>query len=220
MVYNHVGPDGNYLTQFSDDYFTDRYKNEWGEAINFDGENSGPVREWVTTNAAYWAEEYHLDGLRLDATQQIFDASPENIMTALAKSMRAAARRRGRSSSWRRTNRSTRRLVRPAGTGRLRPRRSVERRFPSHRARGRDRPQRGLLHRLPGHAAGADLRGEVRLPLPGAALHVAGEAARHSGLGTAPGAVRELSSRITTRSPTPAAASACTDSPARAATAR
>ena len=94
VVYNHFGPDGNYLRQYADDYFTDRYANEWGEAINFDGENAGPVREFVTANAAYWAEEYHIDGLRLDATQQIFDASPENIMTALAKSFRAAARDR------------------------------------------------------------------------------------------------------------------------------
>lgn len=94
VVYNHVGPDGNYLKQFSEDYFTSRYTNEWGEALNYDGENSAPVREWVTANAAYWATEYHLDGLRLDATQQIFDASAENIMTALAKAMRAAAGRR------------------------------------------------------------------------------------------------------------------------------
>ena len=91
VVYNHFGPDGNYLKQFSDDYFTDRYKNEWGEAINFDGPNSAPVREFVCANAACWADEYHLDGLRLDATQQIFDASPENIMSCLAKSLRAAA---------------------------------------------------------------------------------------------------------------------------------
>jgi len=91
VVYNHVGPDGNYLRQFADDYFTDRYKNEWGEAINYDGENAGPVREWVSSNAAYWAAEYHLDGLRLDATQQIFDVSAENIMTQLDRSMRAAA---------------------------------------------------------------------------------------------------------------------------------
>ncbi|HXS94759.1 MAG TPA: malto-oligosyltrehalose trehalohydrolase [Candidatus Limnocylindrales bacterium] len=92
VVYNHVGPDGNYLKQYSDDYFTDRYANEWGEAINYDGENSGPVREFVAANAAYWAAEYHMDGLRLDATQQIFDSSPENIMTALAREMRAAAK--------------------------------------------------------------------------------------------------------------------------------
>lgn len=94
VVYNHFGPDGNYLKQYADDYFTDRYANEWGEALNFDGENAGPVREFVTANAAYWAGEYHIDGLRLDATQQIFDASPENIMTVLAKSFRAAARER------------------------------------------------------------------------------------------------------------------------------
>jgi maltooligosyltrehalose trehalohydrolase len=91
VVYNHIGPYGNYLAQFSEDYFSRKHKNEWGGAINFDGENARPVREWVTTNAAYWAEEYHLDGLRLDATQQIFDDSPEHIVAALAKRMRAAA---------------------------------------------------------------------------------------------------------------------------------
>ena len=95
VVYNHVGPDGNYLKQFSDDYFTDRYQNEWGEAINYDGPNSSGTREWVVTNAAYWATEYHLDGLRLDATQQIFDSSAENIQTALTNAMRAAADGRG-----------------------------------------------------------------------------------------------------------------------------
>jgi maltooligosyltrehalose trehalohydrolase len=94
VVYNHVGPNGNYLKQYSDDYFTSRYENEWGEAINYDGENSGPVREWVVANAVYWAREYHLDGLRLDATQQIFDASAENVMTSLSLAMRAAARPR------------------------------------------------------------------------------------------------------------------------------
>jgi maltooligosyltrehalose trehalohydrolase len=91
VVYNHIGPDGNYLHEFSHDYFTARHENEWGEALNFDGENSAGLRELVTTNAAYWAQEYHLDGLRLDATQQIFDSSPEHIIVALAKSMRNAA---------------------------------------------------------------------------------------------------------------------------------
>ncbi len=91
VVYNHAGPDGNYLKEFSDDYFSHRYHNEWGEAINYDGENSGPVREWVTSNAAYWVDEYHIDGLRLDATQQVFDASGEHILAAVGKSVRAAA---------------------------------------------------------------------------------------------------------------------------------
>jgi maltooligosyltrehalose trehalohydrolase len=94
VVYNHLGPDGNYLPRFSEHYFTDKYENEWGEAINFDGENSGPVREYVTTNARYWIEEYHLDGLRLDATQQIFDDSPEHIVTAFTRAAREAAGKR------------------------------------------------------------------------------------------------------------------------------
>jgi maltooligosyltrehalose trehalohydrolase len=91
VVYNHVGPDGNYLQQFSADYFTSRYENEWGDAINYDGANSCPVREWAITNARYWVEEFHLDGLRLDATQQIFDASPEHIMAALTSAARESA---------------------------------------------------------------------------------------------------------------------------------
>jgi maltooligosyltrehalose trehalohydrolase len=95
VVYNHVGPDGNYLKNFSSDYFTDRYKNEWGEAINFDGPNAGPVREFFVANAGYWIDEYHLDGLRLDATQQIFDASPQHILADITRRVRAAARGRG-----------------------------------------------------------------------------------------------------------------------------
>jgi len=96
VVYNHFGPDGNYLRQFSDAYFTDRYKNEWGDAINFDGPGAGPVREFFLHNAAYWIEEFHLDGLRLDATQQIFDASPSHILTEINQRVRAVAPHRGK----------------------------------------------------------------------------------------------------------------------------
>lgn len=94
VVYNHIGPSGNFLSEFASDYFTDKYKNEWGQAINFDGENAEPVREFFLTNAAYWIEEFHLDGLRLDATQQIFDQSTEHIVTAIGKRVREAARSR------------------------------------------------------------------------------------------------------------------------------
>jgi maltooligosyltrehalose trehalohydrolase len=94
VVYNHVGPDGNYLRAFSPDYFTDRYQNAWGEAINFDGPSSGPVREFFLSNAAYWVDEFHMDGLRLDATHQIFDSSAEHILAAMAKRTRTAARGR------------------------------------------------------------------------------------------------------------------------------
>ncbi|MFO1058725.1 MAG: malto-oligosyltrehalose trehalohydrolase [Dongiaceae bacterium] len=91
VVYNHLGPDGNYLKSFAPAYFTDRYANEWGEAINFDGPDAGPVRELFLANAAYWVEEFHFDGLRLDATQQIFDASADNIMAAIVRRVRDAA---------------------------------------------------------------------------------------------------------------------------------
>lgn len=94
VVYNHVGPDGNYLKAFSDDYFTDRYKNEWGEAINFDGPGSREVREFFIRNACYWMAEFHLDGLRLDATQQIFDAGPTHVLAELSRRAREAARPR------------------------------------------------------------------------------------------------------------------------------
>src|SRR5262245_25168309 len=83
VVYNHIGPDGNYLKRFADDYFTERHKTDWGEAINFDGPNCGPVREFFIHNAGYWIDEFHLDGLRLDATQNIYDDSPENVIQVL-----------------------------------------------------------------------------------------------------------------------------------------
>ena len=94
VVYNHVGPEGNYLKSFSPAYFTDRYDNEWGEAINFDGPDSGPTREFFVANAGYWIDEYHLDGLRLDATQQIFDQSEDHILAAVVRQVRSAGRGR------------------------------------------------------------------------------------------------------------------------------
>src|SRR5438270_5734992 len=91
VVYNHLGPDGNYLTQYSDDYFHREHATEWGEAINFDGENSGPVRDFFAGNVEHWIREYHLDGLRFDATQSIFDKSREHILSEMARRARAAA---------------------------------------------------------------------------------------------------------------------------------
>src|SRR5512134_2822277 len=92
VVYNHMGYDGCYVTEFSNDYFTDRHRTDWGPALNFDGENSGPVREFVLSNVRYWIEEFHLDGLRLDATQNIYDhASPEHILAAIARQVRESA---------------------------------------------------------------------------------------------------------------------------------
>ncbi len=94
VVYNHLGPDGNYLAQFSEHYFTDRHKTEWGAAINFDGRHSAPVREFFLSNARYWVEEFHFDGLRLDATQSITDDSDEHFLVALTREVRDAAQGR------------------------------------------------------------------------------------------------------------------------------
>jgi len=96
VVYNHFGPDGNYLGAFSRFYGTRKYENEWGEAINFDGEQSGPVREFFRENAAYWIDEFHFDGLRLDATQSIHDASSRHMIAEITARVRAAAAPSGR----------------------------------------------------------------------------------------------------------------------------
>ncbi len=90
-VYNHVGAVGNYFARFSLDYFTDRYETDWGYAINFDGDNSKPVREFFINNAVYWITEFHLDGLRIDATQSIFDSSATHILSEMTDRVRRAA---------------------------------------------------------------------------------------------------------------------------------
>jgi maltooligosyltrehalose trehalohydrolase len=94
VVYNHFGPAGNYLDAFSPAYVTDKYENEWGKPINFDGDDAGPVREFFASNAGYWIDEFHLDGLRIDATQSIIDQSPEHILAEMSRRAREAARGR------------------------------------------------------------------------------------------------------------------------------
>ena len=90
VVYNHLGPDGNYLDRFSNAYFSTE-SNEWGRGLNFDCKDCEAVRALVTDNAAYWIDEFHLDGLRLDATQSLVDHSSEHIVAAIGASARAAA---------------------------------------------------------------------------------------------------------------------------------
>ena len=92
VVYNHFGPDGCYHHAFSDHYLHKaRPGNDWGDAINFDGPECGPVREYFAVNAGYWISEYHLDGLRLDATHAIHDDFEEHILVAINRQARAAA---------------------------------------------------------------------------------------------------------------------------------
>ncbi len=91
VVYNHFGPDGNYLFFYSDTYQTDRHPNDWGQAINFDGPGSKGVRDFFVQNACYWISEYHLDGLRLDAVHAIYDDSPVHVLAELSIQARKAA---------------------------------------------------------------------------------------------------------------------------------
>jgi maltooligosyltrehalose trehalohydrolase len=91
VVYNHFGPDGNYLGVFSDHYLRRGNANDWGDSINFDGPNSGSVREFFITNGRYWIEEFHFDGFRFDATESIFDKSDEHIIGAIGRAARHAA---------------------------------------------------------------------------------------------------------------------------------
>ena len=84
-VYNHFGPDGNYLRVYANDYFTDRHSTPWGDAVNYDGPNSAQVRHFVLQNVRYWLEEYHLDGFRLDATHAIVDDSPRHLLAEIAE---------------------------------------------------------------------------------------------------------------------------------------
>ncbi len=90
VVYNHLGPEGNYLRMFGP-YFTAHHKTPWGDAINYDDEGCEQVRRYVVNNALYWIREYHLDGLRLDAVQTIKDDSPKHILAEMQEKVQALA---------------------------------------------------------------------------------------------------------------------------------
>jgi maltooligosyltrehalose trehalohydrolase len=91
VVYNHFGPDGNYLRAYSDTYFTDSHQTPWGDGINYDGPGSRFVRDFVIDNGRQWITDFHVDGLRLDATDTIRDDSDVHIMAEFQEQVRAAA---------------------------------------------------------------------------------------------------------------------------------
>jgi maltooligosyltrehalose trehalohydrolase len=94
VVYNHLGPEGNYLGQFGD-YFTDRYRTPWGQAINFDGPHSDEVRQYFIGNALYWLRDFRIDALRLDAVHAIFDESARPFLAELSQAVQEFARADG-----------------------------------------------------------------------------------------------------------------------------
>jgi maltooligosyltrehalose trehalohydrolase len=87
VVYNHFGPEGNFLGLYAPEFFTQRHHTPWGAAVNFDGERTRAVRDFVIENALYWLEEFHFDGLRLDAVHHLIDDSPQHILEELAETV-------------------------------------------------------------------------------------------------------------------------------------
>src|SRR5688572_26174576 len=88
VVYNHFGPEGNYLHEYSPQFFNPRHQTPWGAAINFDGEHARPVRDFFIHNALYWLEEFNFDGLRLDAVHAIADEGAQHVVSELALAVR------------------------------------------------------------------------------------------------------------------------------------
>ncbi len=88
VVYNHFGPEGNYLRAYAPQFFTSRHSTPWGDGINFDGDDSRTVRDFLIHNALYWLEEFHFDGLRFDAVHAIKDDSSPDILEELAATIR------------------------------------------------------------------------------------------------------------------------------------
>ena len=95
VVYNHVGPEGNYLDRFGP-YFTDVYRTPWGRAVNYDGPGSDGVRRWAHDNALYWVSEFHIDALRLDAVHGIFDFGALGFLEELSDEVHELGRSMGR----------------------------------------------------------------------------------------------------------------------------
>jgi malto-oligosyltrehalose trehalohydrolase len=89
VVYNHFGPEGNFLGRYAPQFFTDRHHTPWGSGMNFDGADSAEVREFFIGNALYWIEQFHFDGLRFDAVHTMVDDSPRHIIEELAERVRA-----------------------------------------------------------------------------------------------------------------------------------
>jgi maltooligosyltrehalose trehalohydrolase len=95
VVYNHLGPEGNYLPQYAP-YFTDRYQTPWGQAVNFDGPHSDDVRNYFVENALFWLREYHIDALRVDAVHAIYDMSAVPFLQDLTKAVQEFSVKEGR----------------------------------------------------------------------------------------------------------------------------
>ena len=147
VVYNHLGPSGNYLPLFGP--YLKQGRNTWGDLVNLDGEGSAEVRRFVLDNLRMWFEDYHVDALRLDAVHALVDSAPVHILEEMAIETQAlSAHLRQAADADRRVRPQRRPPGHTARSGRLRPRRPVERRLPPRPARRADRRDVRLLRRL------------------------------------------------------------------------
>ena len=179
VVYNHLGPDGNYLKAFAPDYFSAQHGNEWGEGLNFDGPRSEAVRDFFVGNAGYWIDEFHFDGLRLDAAHAIHDESPEHVLAAIGRRVREAAGDRATLIVAEHEPQETR-LVEPAKSGGYGLDAVWNDDF-HHAARVALTGRNEAYYRdYLGRPAGADLGAALGLPLPGPVVPLAEAAARNA----------------------------------------
>jgi maltooligosyltrehalose trehalohydrolase len=119
VVYNHLGPEGNYLREFGP-YFTKRYRTPWGDALNFDGPDSDPVRDFFIGSALHWLRDFHIDGLRLDAIHEIYDRSARTFLAELSDRVEAFSARAGFPRRLiAESDLNDPRLIRPTGNGGL-----------------------------------------------------------------------------------------------------
>ena len=147
VVYNHLGPSGNYLPLFGP--YLKQGRNTWGDLVNLDGEGSAEVRRFILDNVRMWFADYHVDALRLDAVHALSDSSPVHILEEMAIETAALSAHLGRPLTLiAESDLNDTRLVTPREARRVRARRPVERRLPPRAARRADRRDHRLLRRL------------------------------------------------------------------------
>ena len=191
VVYNHFGPDGAYAMAFSPHYVTDRHHTPWGAAINFDGDHSDMVRAFFIENACHWVHEYHIDGLRLDATHAIADDSPRHFLAELTARVHDSVRGRrvllvaedARNLNW---------IARPEADGGWGFDAVWADDFHHHAPASPGRRQRGLLSRLQRQRRGSGGDAAARLVLHRPAVHSLRRLARHRSSRTASAVLRDL----------------------------
>src|SRR5690606_4954728 len=186
VVYNHLGPDGNYMLHYVPEFLSTRHRTDWGACPDFDGPGARIARPFVLQNVAYWIREFRFDGLRIVASQDVKDTSRPHILAEIVRdALYAEATHRlmitrviEPHTDHLRERAAEREPAPPVRGWRLRNGRALERRLPPQCACRRHRSCRGVLHGLHGERAGAGVARDARLAVSGSAVRLAGPASR------------------------------------------